>query len=195
MRTLSIIGLLIILMAGKPDTTEKWVVLKGCTLKVEGSTNVSHFTCSVADYATPDTLFFFRTTDKDVPLKGCLRLPVNGFDCLNRTMTADLRKTLKSDDYPHMRIRFLSLQKYPALKPNQEDITGLVCIELAGTARTMEINYHISMDEQQVVHLTGEQQINFSDFNLDPPRKLGGMIRANDKLTVAFQINFRVIKT
>jgi hypothetical protein len=186
------LALLCMLLFSRPAVTEKWVILKGCTLRVAGSTNINHFVCSVDQYSSPDTLLLCKNPG-GVFMQGCLQLPVDHFDCGNTAMTDDLRKTLQEKAYPLMQIRFLSLEKYPDLKTTPENIIGTVCIELAGVSRKMQVDYQVVMDAQQVLHLTGTQHIRFSDFNLIPPKKLGGMIRANDELDVIFYINFRVI--
>ena len=173
---------------------EKWVVLKGCTLKIAGSTNVNKFRCEVKGYANPDTLQFYNN-DKGyaISITGSLALPVFSFDCNNNMMTNDLRKTLKANEFPMLRISFLSLRKYPDLAVLQENIDGTVCIILAGRAKTFIVNYRISMDDDGVIHLTGNQTVRFSDFGLDPPRRMGGAVKAKDKLDVEFKINFRMI--
>jgi hypothetical protein len=45
-----------------------------------------------------------------------------------------------------------------------------------------------------VIHLIGNQTILFTAFGLTPPRKLAGIIKADDKLNVEFYINFKLIK-
>jgi hypothetical protein len=64
----------------------------------------------------------------------------------------------------------------------------LVDIEIAGVRKRFEVNYQISVDAEKSIHLLGSRDVNFSDFNLIPPRKLGGMIKTNDKLSVAFHL-------
>jgi hypothetical protein len=174
----------------------KWVILKDCTVKVNGSTNVNKFSCSISGYPNADTLLCYAVSNEALPvmMQGQLTLPVAGFDCLNSMMTNDLRKTLKAKEFPALRIHFISLEKYPALTAAQEVITGVVGVELAGIVKRIEVRYTISTDTQGIVHLIGNQSIHFSDFGLIPPRKLGGMIRANDRLDVEFRINFQVIK-
>lgn len=192
----SAIALLFIAAAnGGGSNKIKWAILKDCTVKVNGSSNVNKFSCSIPDYPDPDTLTCYKkgTNDMPVVLSGRMSLPVINFDCQNSMMTSDLRRTLKAKEFPKLVISFLSLGKYPELKADQEDIVGTVNIELAGVSKKISIYYKISMDDQKIVHLTGSQTIHFSDFNIVPPRKLGGMIRTNDKLDVTFHINFRVV--
>jgi hypothetical protein len=108
-------------------------------------------------------------------------------------MTSDLRKTLKEKQFPMLHITFLSLNKLPDLASRPESITGLVNIEIAGVSKRFEVNYQITRDEQKVIHLLVSRDINFSDFNLIPPRKLGGMIKTNDRLSVDFKLNIKTI--
>ncbi|HEY0175532.1 MAG TPA: YceI family protein [Pedobacter sp.] len=179
---------------GGPDKI-KWVISKDCTVRVNGSSNVNKFSCSIPEYSGPDTLICYKNGINNTPVTLCGRLilPVIGFDCQNKMMTSDLRKTLKAKEFPNFSITFISLEKYPVLRAGQENITGIVSIELAGVSKKIEINYKISMDEQKVIHLTGNQSVLFSDFNLVPPKKLGGMIRTNNRLDVTFNMSFRVI--
>ena len=192
------IAVWLLFLAVIPDHTiyaTKWIVLKDCTVTVNGSTNINRFACSVPGYQSDDTLTCFRNNDGTViKMKGGLDIPVDGFDCANPMMTKDLRKTIQSKMFPYLRIQFISLKKYPLLKTAQENIAGIVSIELAGVKKQMEVNYTISMDEKGIVYLRGTQSIHFSDFNLVAPRKLGGMIKTNDRLEVVFTIHCRIIK-
>lgn len=173
----------------------KWLVLKGGTLHVTGSTNINTFKCIIPDYSIPDTLTCFRPVGKElsIPMTGHVSLTIFSFDCHNNMMTADLRKTLKAKDFPKLNIYFLSLKKFPELKLVQESITGMVNIELAGITKKFEVNYTLYMDDQKVIHLVGTKSINFSDFNITPPRKLGGIIQTRDKLDVEFHLSLKNI--
>ncbi|MRG45337.1 YceI family protein [Chitinophaga sp. SYP-B3965] len=173
---------------------EKWVVLKGCTLKIAGSTNINKFSCEVKEFSNPDTLQLCNI-EKGSPISftGSLALPIFSFDCNNNMMTSDLRKTLKASEFPMLKISFLLLNKYPDFTATQERIDGTVCIVLAGVAKTFIVNYRISRDAGKVIHLTGNQTIKFSDFGLDRPQRIGGAVKAKDKLDVEFRINFRMI--
>lgn len=182
--------------SGKADTSEKWVALQDCSLQVNGSTNVNRFSCVIQGYENRDTLICYKTTGKNtaVVMSGVLRLPVFNFNCSSSIMTSDLRKTLKAKAFPDMVIRFISLSRYPEQGTDQPSIGGIINIELAGVSKRYEVNYHIFTDEEQLIHLAGNQKLRFSDFNLPPPQKMGGLIKADDELNVGFQIRFKVLK-
>jgi len=107
-------------------------------------------------------------------------------------MTADLRKTLKVKEFPKLIIRFINLSRYPDFN-NPSDIKGMVTIELAGTAKQFEVNYRFIPDGTKSLTLIGSRAIKFSDFNIVPPRKIGGLIQTNNDLNVEFNLQLKVL--
>jgi hypothetical protein len=174
--------------------TKKWVVSESSNLCVNGSTNINNFACDILAYDQTDTITLSKSkSDKEIILSGSIGLKIQSFDCHNSMMTRDLRKTLKATQFPELHINFLSLNKLPDLSAKPEAIKGLVDIEIAGVKKRFEVNYQISEDAQKTIHLLGLRDINFSDFNLIPPRKLGGMIQTRDKLSVNFHLKIKTI--
>ena len=169
----------------------KWLISHSSSLCVNGSTNINKFSCDIASCDQEDTLTI-RKGENGINLTGSINPAVLSFDCHKAMMTRDLRKTLKAKQYPRLHIRFLSLSELPNLSLRPAQITGQVEIEIAGVKKLYFVNYQIS-DTAKVVHLIGSQQLNFSDFDLIPPHKLGGMIKAKDQLTVSFHLKMRNI--
>jgi hypothetical protein len=190
-----LIGILFVLSGYEhPDKLATWVVMQGSSLMVNGITNVNSFQCEITNYSSPDTLTCAMALPKgmSLPMNGKLNLNIEAFDCHNRMMTNDLRKTLKAKIFPILSVRFISINGYPDLK-NPGTITGVVDIGLAGVIRRFDINYLFTMDNLQQLHLKGDRVIKFSEFNLMPPSKLGGVIKAKDELNVEFKLNLKTI--
>ncbi|MEJ7694516.1 YceI family protein [Daejeonella sp.] len=167
----------------------RWLITKGCTLKVEGSTTVNKFSCVISSNFSPDTLTFSRGGEgESVRMTGSMKLDIREFNCHNSVMTADLRKTLKSKEYPRMKIRFISLNRYPESSTRPYPVNGLVSIELAGVTRNFTVAYMVMPAGKNALFLKGMREINFSDFNIIPPRKIGGMIQTSDKLVAEFNL-------
>jgi hypothetical protein len=172
----------------------KWVITKGGSISVVGSTNVNKFSCAIADYYKPDTLTFYQQNSSTAfQITGSLALDVQHFDCHNPPMTANLRKALKAKEFPYLTITFISLNRYPANLSNTETLKGLVTIALAGVSKRYEINYRITPNGKKALTLEGTRQVNFSDFNIVPPRKIGGMIQTDNALQVKFNLNVKVL--
>jgi len=176
-----------------PPTKKKWVISENSSLSVNGSTNINTFACDIPACDQTDTITLSKS-NKDIVLSGKIGLKIQSFDCHNGIMTRDLRSTLKEKQFPRLYITFLSLSELPELTSQPKPITGVVNIELAGANKQFVVNYLISVDEQKVIHLFGTRDVNFSDFNLVPPRKLGGMIRTKDQLSVSFHLKMKALE-
>jgi len=187
--------LLIVLLSGfnllnnKP-VVAKWVITRECSLKVNGSTNINEFACIIPEYKGPDTLTLYKGTDP-VKMSGSLALDVTTFDCHNRGMTGELRKVLKAKEFPNLIIRFISIDKYP---DHMEPVKGIVTIELAGVSKRFEVDYRFIPDGPHMLTLVGTKQVNFSDFNITPPTKLGGIIKTKNELNVEFDLKVKVLE-
>lgn len=180
----------------KEDSSQvtRWVIMKGGSLRVDGSTNINKFNCEINSYARTDTLSISKNASKaPVAINGSLILDVQHFDCHNPVMTSDLRKTLKAKTYPKLIVKFINLSRYPELNGQREYIKGLVSIELAGVTKRFEVDYKFLSSGANTIQLVGTRQVNFSDFNIVPPRKIGGMIQTNNELSVVFNLRMRVI--
>jgi len=176
--------------ARPPAAKVSWIVQKSSTLSIHGRTNINRFSCGVAEYAEADTITFLsegcRGQVRGIPLCGVLRINIGDFDCRNRVMTGEFKKTLLYRQYPQLKITFVNLERMPLFGARPETLKGLVCIELAGISKQVEMDYATSREDGGAVQLMGSRQLSFSDFGLQPPQKMGGLIKVNDVLDVQF---------
>lgn len=172
----------------------KWALTKNCSLTVNGSTNINKFSCVIPEYIKPDTLVLYTNKDADgVKISGQMILDIKSFDCHNGIMTKDLRKTLKAEQYPKLTVTFISLSKYPDPARGASTISGLVNISIAGVSKRFDVAYRCTPDGPGNITLVGTKTVNFSDFNIIPPRKLGGMIKTNNMLDVEFTLKAGIL--
>jgi hypothetical protein len=165
--------------------SSKWIVSEHSSLIVNGSTNVNRFTCAIVQYPKTDTMNVSVDNSNKVLLSGLLNIAVKNFDCKNFLMTKQLRKTLKEDEFPVIQVRFLSLRENPVTIQRKASIKGVVELMIAGVTKRLEIDYQLAKDKNVLV-FTGSHQIQFSDYNLQPPKRMGRIIEAKDELLVTF---------
>lgn len=172
-----------------PKNPIKWAIEKTSTLKVAGKSNVNEFTCNIVGYYQPDTISYSHDDDgRAVRLNGCLEIDVFRFDCHNKLITNDLRKTLKAEAHPTLIIRFVSLERTPSFQNITQKMKGWVEVELAGVRKTFQINYEFARKSNDTYLLNGSRVFCFSDFKLIPPRKLAGAIKIKDEFSVDFSL-------
>lgn len=190
-----VLTILVSLLAFKMPTPimQKWVIEKKSTLHIDGKTNVSNFRCDINEYPQQDTMLLYKEELQPVVIKGGLAINVNCFDCHQKYITSDLRKTLKADDIPFFQIRLLNMGYYN-MRPGRQVVKGWVDITLAGVTRRMEINYTLQTMGENNLLLNGEQKMLFSDFKLSPPRRLVGLIKVDNEINVQFQLVMRMVQ-
>lgn len=167
-----------------------WLIERTSTLSINGSSNINTFTCNITEYLRSDTLWGMQDQKSSKYVftsQSMLAVEVRQFDCHQKYITSDFRKMLRSDTYPSLVIRFLSLEE---IRPGAT-VRGQVMVELAGKRKIMEVVYECSQPVKDQVCLKGEKQMRFSDFELVPPKKIGGLIRINEDISVTFNLHFR----
>lgn len=176
-------------------SVEKWVIEKSSSLRIEGKSNVNSFKCDIVEYLNRDTILLYvdnASEQTQIAAKGGLTLDINRFDCHQNYVTADLKKTLKANENAYMKINLLSFGHIKVNTPNQE-IKGHVEIQLAGVTKKIDVDYVVVKNEVGSLHLIGTRKLLFSDFKLTPPRKLAGMIKVEEEITVRFQLMLRFV--
>jgi len=168
----------------------KWAVQKSSTICIKGSTNLTDFGCDIIGYYQTDTIFCSEEnlTNRQVTLNGDLQLDIQKFDCHNKMLTGDLRKTLKAAIYPTLVISFLSLERAPVIHQNKDFLRGWVEIELAGNKRKFEVCYSFVKTGDSYIQLNGNRSFSFADFKLTPPKKFCGLVKVNDRFNVDFNL-------
>jgi hypothetical protein len=173
---------------------ESWVIQKNSNLRIDGKTNINSFRCEIVEYLKPDTIYFFREENnrKPIAIRGGLEIEIKRFDCHQKYITSDMRKTLRAEDQPILKIDLLTIGCFNG---NGDNIKGLVNIWLAGVVKTMEIDYQVQATDPGYLQLTGTRRILFSDFGLKAPQRLAGLIKVEEELNVRFQLILRNTNT
>ena len=174
------------LLFHSPDSTvEKWIIAKDSSLRIEGRTNLNTFNCSVKKYLHADTLSFSKnnSTEKEYAVKGEIIINSNEFDCKKKYMNGDLKKTLKADISPYLSIKLMTISNFIN---TSQPVRGTVAISLAGVKKNIEVNYTVTKGTCGRLFLDGKCNVLFSDFGLNPPRKLSGLIKVNQEIDVSF---------
>lgn len=172
---------------GSPDLTHRFIVLPTSTLQITGKTNVNSFTCSTT-YCGKDSLVLREGGGKSVFEKGLVTLDATAFSCGMQLMTNDFNKTIKSKEYPSINIEFLSFERVPVYGCKEEQLKGSMKISLGGVTKTFPVTCTLEATSQGLVHLKGGRDFTFSDFKLETPSRMLGMVKVHDTLTVTFHL-------
>lgn len=155
-------------LLGFMKPSKDYLLLSSQKFTVEGATSIGSFTCKY-DFKAKDTLFL---GSKSGLSQG---VPVKEFGCGNFLLNHDFRKTLKAKEHPEVFIRLSEVRK------NGENYHYTLQLDLAGKKKTFQ-NLVLVKEGKT---LKGNLELSFGDFDLHPPKKLGGAIKIKDEIKLS----------
>lgn len=163
-------------------------------LKLEGVTNINRFTCNCSDEFPKDT---YEVVQHDHPfllhLRGTdFRLTTRKLDCGRKGINNDLRKALKADSFPYIRIEVQSIRLPDGEREiNASEWTNIPVktqITIAGTRRPLHLSVDAKALGNDTYQLRSRTKVAMSDFGIDPPKPMLGMIKVQDEITIYFDL-------
>ena len=189
-----LLGVLAITAAGfrlRPD--HQFALAPESQLWIEGSSSVNTFTCEAA--AVEGVLVHQAAATAWQPgqthnAQAMLDIPVREIDCGQRRMERDLQTVLQADTYPEIRYELTDIEvlETPRSGDGVYELRAAGRMTVAGTTRPVETTVRGWRLADGRLRATGSQQLMMSDFGIDPPTALFGLIRASDHLVVRFDL-------
>ena len=159
------------------------------SLQIHGWTNINTFTCEQT-YQSNDfrKIQLYREGEEIVFQDAELVIPVVDFDCGHKIMTKDFQEILEAESNPFLRILLHSLTGH-----GERQIAD-VSIRIAGRSRRYKMPVEIIQGNEMSMSGSGQRDVRFSEFNLEPPVKFMGMVKVKDELRISFNIRILEIR-
>ncbi len=163
-------------------------------LWIEGRSNINEFECQANQYFGEATLFedpnpeFLQDVSKRLYLK--VEIRVDGFECGRSRMNRDLQQALKSDEFPEIIFMFdnATMLNGPEEADDAFEIEVNGSLTVAGSTRNIRFVTRAYYLEHDKVRAIGKTTIRMSDFGVEPPTALMGLVKADDELSVNFDL-------
>lgn len=156
------------------------------SVEIVGTSNVNSFTC-VADEV--DGFGRIGPDRTSAPTNSELEIPVRSFDCKNGRMSKDLFEALKGEQHPAISFQLDVVRVF-----DEEFESGATLLEaegtlwVAGQGRNIRTRAMGDRLANGYLRATGSLNFNMSDFDIDPPTALLGVVRVRDEVTVRFEL-------
>lgn len=163
---------------------DRYRVVDGSQFRIEGTSTLGRYTCTGEQVAGQALV-----TESDARVAAELTVPVAGFDCGRSRMTRDFREALKSDAYPSIRI-YVDHASVTTQAPagTWVPVRARARIRLAGTERSVMLEAEGRSRGSDRVQIRGEHALKMTDFGVQPPSGLGGIVRAHDRVVARFDL-------
>lgn len=195
-------GLLLLLSAGPADAQVRYVPTEESRVWIEGTSNATDFTCTTrrieGEARLPDesdTAFAALEIGSAVPNEPGepelqATVPVETLDCGKRRQNRDLYEAMAADEHPTIRYELLGVEVIA--EPDSADGEYMLRAEgeltIAGVTQTAMLDLQGRRLNDGKVRAQGSTPMKMTDFDIDPPTALLGLIRVRDDIEVHFDI-------
>lgn len=165
-------------------------------LWIEGRSNINQFECIAGDYQAQATLGEDVEDQSLAEIPGeniqiHIKIPVRKFDCGRNRMNRDFYETMKSEEHPHISFTFQKAvtQQVPENPADPWLLEVHGDLSIAGTTRSITFDMEGFLMQDGKMRAIGKKPLRMTDYNIEPPTGLFGLIRAENALTVHFDLH------
>jgi polyisoprenoid-binding protein YceI len=165
------------------------VLRPGSQLTIEGTSNLHDWSCTtsaiVADVRT-------QIDEGTIPAAVdfvSIEIPVDRIRCKNDKMDENLARALRAESHPRIVFRTTGSRMLPA--PNA---TGRISgplrgdLTVAGVTKTIDVPVQAVANPDGSLRITGSKPFLMTQFGIEPPTAMLGMIKTGNRITVRFEL-------
>lgn len=160
-------------------------------LGITGSTNVNSFNCDlVFTNINSKVKALYQKSGHKIKFQDAhLKLANSCFDCGSRLMNKDFLEMLNTEKHPNIT---LDLKEITANPKNPNEVIALLNISLAGCSKLYSV--WLNVNQLDYINATGCLKLKLSDFNLEPPKKVLGLVVVDDAIEIALDLKIKALK-
>ena len=159
------------------------------SILVHGSTNANKFTFKYTEEISLNNAVRVVRKDRKLILSGgVIKLKVKSFDSGNNLMNSDFRKMLKEPQNPFIQVELATI--IPVWKTGEVWFDGDVeiVITLNNISRKFQVKGKVENPGSILIY--GKQSLSLTDFKLEAPTRMMGMVKVRDVVEFDFALRF-----
>lgn len=166
-------------------------IQSGSQLYLQGSSNVTGFTCQCECYDPQDA----HPVQWQIDNQGlrfthtAFRFPTTSLNCGHRGINRDMYATLKADDYPHIQVALLQVNTpTQAIGRAATTLRAQVALTIAGVRKQLWLPVRAERLASGQYRLVSEVQLNMTDFGISPPTAMLGLVKVDNAIAIHFDL-------
>ncbi len=158
------------------------------SIRIEGETNVNEFYFEYRQiYDAESVLKQEGNSCDDDSSFIAFRIPVHSFNGSNPLMKEDFEELLKASVFPFIIVKVDKKTIRDITRYNvHPDLT--MYLTLAGRTRFISGSYAWDNYKDNKIIISGSTSLHLSDFKLEPPQKMMGLLKVKDAIFIKFDI-------
>jgi len=151
-------------------------------IKIEGETNLNQFVLTYDNTNENNITVVEKVNNSRIKFK----IPVVAFEGNNHLMVNDFRNMVDVSNHPLIIVEIdNNILNNVTLNSLNTDINFILTI--AGKTKNVKGKYKAFFSDNNIV-LSGEAMLKLSDFSINPPQKMFGMLYVKDIIIIKFDI-------
>jgi len=175
----------------------RFIIIKPSRLYLQGTTNVNTFKCDCEDQFAAQEIEVERNDAVSKFRNARLSMTTRKFNCKNAKMDRDMHKALKAEKFPKMSIDLMETRHNPdhLKRTDWFDVDAKVQITITGVTKEKRIKAQARKIGQNQFSLKGAETIHMTEFGIDPPEAMFGLIKVDDPITFHFDLTVQLENT
>ena len=167
-------------------------------LNLTGKTNVNSFDCEWRDRFSKASVLMTCTEGGNVMLfdKASILLRTTSLDCNNEIMNEHLRQTMKSDQYPFIAVSIETVKITGGSLKNIGESAMLkaeALFTITNVRRKVILDVRAHRESENQFRFTSTTLIKMTDYGIEPPTALLGLIKVRDTISLNFDLITRTL--
>ncbi|MGM0612971.1 MAG: hypothetical protein ACQESM_05645 [Bacteroidota bacterium] len=156
--------------------------------QIEVKTNINQF---VIRHQKPWDYTLFISYQKNNPSNAhsTIRIPVEKLKAQNKLMQKEFFKMLNARKHPYIIIKLPKKQLVRGIQEDEDTLNIPASITFAGETTKSILSLATQTIDKNTYFISGSEQMMLSDFNLEPPQKLGGAIKVKSNVLINFGLS------
>ncbi len=183
-----------------PASTSRAVafqIMEGSSLRIEGTSNVTDFTCHCTESFPKAESSIIKTGDRIRFSKAILQVQSKKLHCGNKAMNNDMYEALKANEYPHIFIELLEVRQScdTRLTPNGDWATmnATAQITIAGVSRKETLLVQAMQATEREYQFKGNKKLLLTDYGIRPPRPMMGLIKVANEIAIDLDLCVQIL--
>lgn len=173
----------------------RYTIEQGSQLSIQGTTNVNSFECfSKQAFNQQAVQLAIDPVTKAVSFdRAVLHIKVKELDCDNSKMNADLCDALNYEKFPNITIRLHDAKLVNgSLASEWSEIIVNATLKITDQERRVELRAKGKIIDGGRYRFVANKALKMTDFGVEPPTALMGLIRVRDEITINFDLVTKV---
>jgi polyisoprenoid-binding protein YceI len=121
-------------------------------------------------------------------IEATVDVAVAELECGRERMNRDLQIAMHAEEHPKITYYLESAFQTESSDNEVISINAIGFLRVAGVVRKVEVLATAIQSDDGSYRLSGSLPIRMTDYNIDPPRALAGLIRVHDDIVVQFDL-------